>query len=81
MEFLLVPAFNEATVIVSAVNTILRSRYDDFEIIVVNDGSTDDTLDVLEEAFALTKTYDSSSLDRSYSHCQYLPIESLRKTL
>jgi len=48
-----VPAYNESLTIVSSVRSILQLRYADFEIIVVNDGSRDDTLAVLTAAFAL----------------------------
>jgi poly-beta-1,6-N-acetyl-D-glucosamine synthase len=46
-------AFNEEVPIVNAVHSVLANRYPEFEVIVVNDGSTDRTLDVLREAFQL----------------------------
>ena len=49
----IIPAYNEETTIVHTVHSCLQSRYPVFEIIVVNDGSTDGTLDVLTEAFQL----------------------------
>ena len=49
----LVPAYNEATTIVSSVHSLLQLTYPEFEIIVINDGSSDETLDVLREAFDL----------------------------
>lgn len=50
----LVPAFNEAAVIVPTIRALLQLDYPQFEIVVVSDGSTDDTVDVLKEAFDLT---------------------------
>ncbi len=41
---IIVPAYNEGRVIVAALESLLRLDYPRFEIIVVDDGSTDDTL-------------------------------------
>ena len=49
----IVPAYNEGVGIASNVTSVLSLRYPDMEVIVVNDGSTDDTLDVLKRAFDL----------------------------
>jgi cellulose synthase/poly-beta-1,6-N-acetylglucosamine synthase-like glycosyltransferase len=48
---LIVPAYNEAVNIVESVNSMLALEYPHFEVIVVNDGSRDDTLQKLVEAF------------------------------
>jgi cellulose synthase/poly-beta-1,6-N-acetylglucosamine synthase-like glycosyltransferase len=49
----LVPAFNERAVIVESVRSLLALRYPSHEVVVVNDGSDDETLSVLREAFEL----------------------------
>ena len=49
------PAFNEGVNIVYNVKSLLSLTYPKFEIIIVNDGSTDDTLEKLIDEFDLVK--------------------------
>lgn len=49
----LVPAFNEEKTIAASVKSLLQLEYSEYEILVINDGSTDNTLTVLREAFDL----------------------------
>ena len=48
----LVPAYNEETVIVRTVRSVLRSDYKNMRIIVIDDGSTDGTYEVARQAYA-----------------------------
>jgi cellulose synthase/poly-beta-1,6-N-acetylglucosamine synthase-like glycosyltransferase len=50
---LVAPAYNEALTIVESVRAMLALEYDACEIVVVNDGSSDQTLDLLHRTFAL----------------------------
>jgi cellulose synthase/poly-beta-1,6-N-acetylglucosamine synthase-like glycosyltransferase len=50
---LLIPAHNEEATVAATVRSLLQLNYAHFEIIVINDGSTDRTLDVLKETFGL----------------------------
>ena len=50
---LLVPAYNEAATIRTSVLSLLQLQYPDYEVVVINDGSKDETLEVLRDAFDL----------------------------
>ncbi|HXC48576.1 MAG TPA: glycosyltransferase [Candidatus Sulfotelmatobacter sp.] len=47
----LIPAYNEESVIVQTVQSVLLSDLDDIRVIVVDDGSSDRTLELLESNF------------------------------
>jgi cellulose synthase/poly-beta-1,6-N-acetylglucosamine synthase-like glycosyltransferase len=49
----IVPAYNEAESIITSTRAMLQVEYPDFEVIVVNDGSRDDTLQKLIDEFSL----------------------------
>lgn len=53
---IIAPAFNEANTIIESVDSLLSIEYPQLEIIVVNDGSTDETLEKLILRFSLSKT-------------------------
>ena len=50
---IVVPAYNEEATIVESVQSMLSLNYPELEVVVVNDGSTDATLDRLVETFDL----------------------------
>jgi poly-beta-1,6 N-acetyl-D-glucosamine synthase len=56
---IIVPVFNEETVIDAALRSVLELRYPVFEVIVVDDGSTDRTL---QRAMAMEGRYGSATL-------------------
>lgn len=58
---ILVPAYNEEKTIESAVRSLLQLRYANYEVIVINDGSTDNTLGLLVERFGLQRIPESYS--------------------
>src|SRR3989339_163891 len=57
------PAYNEEATIIEAVNALLKLHYPRFEIIVVNDGSKDNTLNLLIDKFQLRRI-----------DCAYTPV-------
>ncbi|GAB3747067.1 glycosyltransferase family 2 protein [Lysobacter olei] len=83
---IIVPAHNEERTIVSSVRSLLRLNYPDFEIVVVNDGSTDATLDVLVKAFALVefpeayrKRIDTEPVNRVYASTAFPRVRLVDK--
>ena len=53
---ILVPAYNEELTICESVRAMLALRYPEYEVIVVNDGSSDSTLATLTEEFHLYRS-------------------------
>ena len=53
---IIAPAYNEEFTIIESINSLLNLRYPDYELIVVNDGSKDNTLRKVIDYFELEKT-------------------------
>jgi cellulose synthase/poly-beta-1,6-N-acetylglucosamine synthase-like glycosyltransferase len=53
---IIVPAYNEGKNIIASVRSLLELRYPRLEVVVVNDGSKDDTLEQLIAEFGLERT-------------------------
>jgi len=49
------PAFNESRTIIDNIRTLLSLYYNNYEVIVVNDGSKDDSLERMIESYELEK--------------------------
>jgi biofilm PGA synthesis N-glycosyltransferase PgaC len=52
---IIAPAYNESSTIVDNIRTLLSLYYNNFEVILVNDGSTDDTFAKIKEVFDLVR--------------------------
>lgn len=52
---IIAPAYNEEKNIIESANSLLNLKYPDYELIIVNDGSHDRTLNVLIKYFDLTR--------------------------
>ena len=70
---ILVPAHNEEVSIVGSVQSLLNLQFPEFEIVVVSDGSEDETMQRLIEAFALAEL--------PWATRQDLPSAHVRRTL
>ena len=46
---IIIPVYNAARYLRQALDSVLSQSFKDYEIILINDGSTDDSLDILEE--------------------------------
>jgi glycosyltransferase involved in cell wall biosynthesis len=53
----IIPTYNRAQCISNAIDSVLYQTYKHYEIIVVDDGSTDDTLKVLEKYSDIVRTF------------------------
>ena len=53
---IILPAYNEEKTIVESIRSLLFVRYPQYELLIVNDGSKDNTLEVLKDSFSLLKT-------------------------
>jgi len=69
----IIPAYNAGKYIEKAVQSVLKQTYSNIEIIVVNDGSTDNTLDVLSQ-FSGVKII--STPNKGVSHARNVGIEA-----
>ena len=64
------PALNEEKSIINTAKTLLNIHYANFEVIIVNDGSTDKTFELLKKEFNLKKT--------SYYFDYQIPCEKIK---
>jgi peptidoglycan-N-acetylglucosamine deacetylase len=71
---IIAPAYGEEATIVESVSSLLNLHYPDYEVIVVNDGSTDKTLQTLIDHFSLERI-DS----RIREHLKAAPVRGIYK--
>ncbi|MFN2530751.1 MAG: glycosyltransferase [Pyrinomonadaceae bacterium] len=61
----IVPAYNEEVVIANTIDSLLASDYDDYEILVVDDGSLDNTSKVVSERYENTDRVKLFTIDNA----------------
>lgn len=49
MISIIIPLFNKSNYVIKCLNSVLNQTFKDFEIIIINDGSTDNSLEVIEK--------------------------------
>lgn len=64
------PAYNEGKNIKENVHSLLNLNYNNYEVVVVNDGSKDDTMEVLIKSFDLEKI--------DYKYNERIPAKNIR---
>jgi poly-beta-1,6-N-acetyl-D-glucosamine synthase len=84
---IIAPVYNEAPVVAASTHSFLEIDYPEYEVIVVNDGSTDATLEVLQREFDLEpvehfyrRRYESGpirGLYRSRTHPRLIVIDKV----
>lgn len=65
------PAYNEGVTIIPNVRSLLALNYPRFEVVIVNDGSTDDTLDKLVNEFELIPV--------EFAYHQQIPSQAVKR--
>ncbi|MCA1055390.1 glycosyltransferase [Rossellomorea aquimaris] len=73
---ILVPCFNEEDILHTSLKGVQSLTYSNFELIYINDGSTDDTLNVLDKLLELFEVYDSFH----QSDLSFVPIKAVYKS-
>lgn len=70
---IIAPAFNEELTISQSVRSLLSNDYPTLEVIIINDGSSDNTLDILKSDFALVLSRRDRlwQLEHQPVHCIY----------
>ena len=83
---IIVPAYNESATIASSVRALLQLEYPEYEIIIVNDGSTDDTLEVMIDALSLRpfpevyrKQIETQAVKKIYRSTQFSNVRVIDK--
>jgi len=67
----IIPAYNAERTILETINSVLNQTFSDLEIIVINDGSTDRTVEVLQnvdDARLKVYSYENSRASGARNH-------------
>ena len=67
---IVIPTYNRSSLLIRAINSVFAQSYKNFELIIVDDGSTDNTFELLEPLI--------NSSQIKYFKCQNLGVSSAR---
>ncbi|MDD0851625.1 glycosyltransferase family 2 protein [Halobacteriovorax sp. GB3] len=78
---IIIPAYNEELLIYQTVMSFIKLNYSNFEVIVVDDGSTDKTMDVLKEKFCLVASNEEPINKIGRKSCHSVQVSKTFKNL
>lgn len=76
---ILIPCYNEARIIKNTINGLDLIDYNNYEVIFINDGSTDNTIDILDEELQLIEIEDGFFRSRSNNNIFVIDKENSGK--
>lgn len=82
---LLIPCYNEAPIITKTIKGVLNLDYENYEAIFINDGSADETMQILKTELDLVPVYDCEQANskgvravyRSNTHGNFLVVDKI----
>lgn len=72
----IIPTYNRAEVLQTAIDSVLKQTYKDFEIYIVDDGSTDDTQLLLEKYRKISNVHIHYQTNRGVSSARNLAVHN-----
>ena len=75
MISIVIPLYNKAHTIVHTLNAVFKQEYQDFEVIIVDDGSTDNGVGIIQQHFHDNRI--SENHDQTYSKQPPMRIVSM----
>lgn len=78
MVSIIIPTYNRENVIERAINSILKQTYTSYEIIVVDDGSADNTKDVIEKIQDSRIRYIALQENQGVAHARNIGIQGAK---